>query len=455
MKKYRIYSLFLGLLLTLTILTPSPVHATGTPEFTVAAQSAVLLDAVYDEVLFDQNAHTKAYPASTTKVVTALIVLDAIAEGTLTLDQMIDCPPGALENLHANGSTANIKVGEALSVRDLLYCLLLPSANEAGNILAYAVSGDIPTFVQQMNTRAKALGAENSNFMNTHGLHEPNHYTTAYDMAIIFQTALEYDIFRTIISTPRYQTATTSLSESRDFINSNGLISRQYYTSYFYENAIGGKTGSTPEAGKCLVNLSEKGDEVLISVIFGAEVLEFPDGSREQQNFTETVRLTEWGLKNFHRVTLSSDDTPVASLPVTLSQETDEILVLPVGEITRTLPVSIDIDNLDETIVFFNPSVEAPIEKGQILGTLTISHEGTEYGTLDLVALNDVARSDFLYYKEELATFFVEWGMRLLIGAVATLALLITLRILYVRKNRRHNRSRNRSRSGYGGRGRR
>ena len=450
MKNYRTSSLFLSSLVFIALLLPLPSHATEEPELVIAAKHAILVDATHGEILFEQSAHDKAYPASTTKIMTALIVLDAVDDGTITLDQMVTCPPEALEGLSIYGSTQNIKAGETMSVQDLLYCLMLPSANEAGNILAYAVSGDIPSFVQQMNNRSKELGTTNTNFVNTSGLHDDNHYTTAYDLSLIFEEAMNNDTFYDIVSTALYTTAATEYTAPRELINTNGLISRWYYDSYFYKNAVGGKTGTTPEAGTCLVTLSEQGDEVLISVILGSQSLKKPDGTiRERQNFTETVRLTEWGFDNFERVTLSSEDTPVASIPVTLSQEVDEILVRPVGSISRTLPVSLDLENLDEEIVFFENPVQAPITEGQVLGTLTISHQGTEYGTLDLVALRDVELSQFLYYKNQVEVFFSTWGTELMLGSVSSAALLITLRILFVRKKRN-----SRSYSAHGGRGR-
>lgn len=145
-------------------------------------------------------------------------------------------------------------------MEQLLYCLLLPSANEAGNILAVAVDGSIEAFVEHMNTRAKELGCKGTHFVNPHGLHDPDHYTTAYDISLYMTEALKHELFRTIIHTATYVLPATAHMGEQTFYNTNALISNFHYSGYVYDKCIGGKTGTTDEAGRCLVAAAESGD---------------------------------------------------------------------------------------------------------------------------------------------------------------------------------------------------
>ena len=285
MKKYRFLTLFLVIPMLFSLLS-LPVAALDEPELQCA--NAILVDANYGEVLYEKNADEKAYPASITKVMTALLVLDAIEAGKLTGDTMVTATSSALQGLSIYGSTANIKAGETMSVENLLYCLLLPSANEAANILAEAVDGDVATFVAHMNQKASELGCTGTHFANSNGLHDENHYTTAYDISLFMTAALKYDLFRQIISTPSHTVPATNLSGERFFYNTNALISNLYYAGYVYDKCIGGKTGTTDEAGRCLAAAAESGDTLLVSVILGSGVVAFPDGTQKQGQFTES-----------------------------------------------------------------------------------------------------------------------------------------------------------------------
>jgi len=435
MKKYRLRSAFVTILMLLSVVAPFPARAIEAID--INAKYAILVDAAHGEILYDKNSREQAYPASITKVMTALLVIEAIEAGSLSLDTMVTCSDTAWNGLSIYGSTADIQPGEALSVEDLLYCLMLPSANEAANILAEAVSGDVEAFVALMNRRAGELNCEGTHFSNSHGLHDDDHYTTAYDIALFFAEAMGHEIFQTIVSTKVYETAATGRKDPRLYYNTNPLISTWYYTGYYYNKCTGGKTGTTPEAGGCLVSAAEDKGGYLISVVLGAETVTKEDGTTDRPQYSESQRLFTWGFKNFAERTISPGDDPVASITVSLSQEADQVLVRPDGSITCVLPVDVSLDAIESEIHLFSDSVEAPVAAGQLMGTITLSYEGTEYGTLDLVALNDVERSDFLYKKQQIIDFFQSYGKALLTLAVAVVILLTALRIAYVRKQRR------------------
>ena len=434
MKKYRIPALLLSLVLMLNLLV-LPAAAIEEPE--LQCTHAILVDANYGEVLYDKKADEKAYPASITKVMTALLVLEAIDSGKLTKDQQITAGPTTLQDMSGNYSTANLEPGDVLTVEQLLYCLLLPSANEAGNILAVAVDGSIEAFVEHMNTRAKELGCKGTHFVNPHGLHDPDHYTTAYDISLYMTEALKHELFRTIIHTATYVLPATAHMGEQTFYNTNALISNFHYSGYVYDKCIGGKTGTTDEAGRCLVAAAESGDTLLISVILGSGVVD-PNGAKRQGQFTESTKLLKWGFDNFRRVTISQGSDPVDKVAVTLSRQADEVMVKPEGEVVRTLPKDLDPSLIETTIHLNSDTVEAPVEEGQVLGTMTLSYEGTDYGSLDLVAVTSVERSELLYKKAQVMAFFQNFGVRVAAVIILILVVAVLLKVLVFRKERRY-----------------
>lgn len=184
MKKKDFFSIFfLPLLLLLAF--PSSALDIDYPEIT--ASYAFLADAKHDEVLFTQNAYDKAFPASTTKIMTGYLVCLAIDQGIVSLDTMITATEDSTVDLSIYGSSQVISPGETMSVQDLLHCLLVASANEAGNILAIEIAGDLQSFIQSMNDKAAELDCTGTQYRNTHGLHDDEHYTTAYDLYLIFK----------------------------------------------------------------------------------------------------------------------------------------------------------------------------------------------------------------------------------------------------------------------------
>lgn len=445
MKKYR----FLSLLLLLALLLPGAALALDDPG--VEATAALLVDADHDVVLYEYNAHEKRYPASITKVMTALLTLEAVDRGELALSDMITAPPGIHNGLSADSSTANIKSGEIMSLENLLYCVLLPSANEACNVLAYVVAGGVDEFVALMNQRAAELGMTGTHFTNTHGLHDDDHYTTAWDIWLMSREAMKHETFREIVSTKQYTVPATNVSEQREFYNTNGLITAMKYSGYLYQPAIGIKTGSTGQAGLCLVSAAVQDGRTLYCVVLGAELAHQPDNSYKRMNFVESSRLLEWGFDNFSYRTILESSDPVAQIEVTLS-DTDHVLVRPEGTLSALLPNDLDLSEFTQTVTLDAESVEAPVTEGQVLGKITLTYDGEEYGTLDLVALNDVERSELLYRIDRVEKFFANPWVKV---AIAALILFILVLIIACSIHGKKRRRRTRSYVGYGGRRRR
>ena len=453
MKKYRLFALVLVVSIMTPLLLPFQSLALEPPEF--HGKNAILVDANYDEVLYEVGGHDKVYPASITKVMTALLTLEAIESGKLTAQTQITASATAA-TIPKGSSTANIKAGEVLTVEQLLYCLLLPSANEAAQILAETVGGDIDTFVGMMNDKAKELGCENTHFANPHGFHDPDHYTTPYDITLFMKAAMEYDLFQKIVTSPNYTIPATNLSEQRTVRNTNALTSNWTYTGYLYTPGTGGKTGSTDEAGKCLVETAKKGDTYLISVVMGEpETITLADGSEKVAQFYDTIQLLNWGFENFQRTVISEDSEVVAKVNVTLSTQSDQVMVRPSGSIARTLPKDVKVDEMEKVINLFNDTVEAPVEKGQLLGTMRLLYQGEEYGTLDLIADSSVERSELLYRLDRIQKFFQNWWVKLLLVIVVVAVVALLLRIFVFSKRRRYAGAGASRRGRYSGRRRR
>jgi len=456
MKKRRLLSVFLLLGLALTMLAPQ--RAAALDEIEIDARAALLVEANTGEILYAKNIHQENYPASITKVMVALLVFEAIDEGRLTMDTPVTASETAAAALPAGATTANIQPGEVLTVEQLLYCLLIPSANEAGNILAEAVSGSIEAFVARMNGRARELGCENTHFVNPHGLHDDDHYTTAWDIYLITAEALKHDRFLEICNSKSYELPPTNLSAKRTFHSTNYLISNWYALGYLYNGAQGIKTGTTPEAGRCLVSSAVRGSRRLISVVLGAERVQQPNGKYLVKCFSETARLFDYGFDNFTSKTILTASEPIREVPVTLSGEANYVVVHPAETLKRMLPNDLAPEDLTRTVTLHSESVEAPVAAGDELGTITLSHGDTVYGTVPLLALTDVSASWVLVAQRDALAFLAQKWVKLAgLGLVLLILLIAVLRIALSNRRRRYGRRRRQdySRTGYRGRRRR
>lgn len=452
MKKYRLVSLLVTLVLLAGILSPV-VHAAQAPEITAGA--ALLMDAANDEVLYDKNAYDRMYPASLTKVMTALLVLEAVDEGRLSLDQIVTASTTFTAGLSANGSTQDIKPGEQMSLRDLLFCLLVASANESANILAEVVDGTVPVFVERMNRRAEELGCVGTHFANPHGLHDDDHYTTAHDIYLIARTAMENETFRQIVATRSHEIPATNMHKARLFYSTNALLVTWFYReSYIYDKAIGIKTGTTDEGGYCLLSAAQNGEDYLISVVLNAPILEKEGGGSDRRQFTESRELFKWGFSNFVRREIVDTATPLAQVNVTLSK-TDHVLVRPAHQLERTLPRDLKLEDIKQEITLDAESVQAPVEAGQALGKLILTYEGQELGSVDLVSVSAAERSVLLYRLNQIGSLFRHTAVKLIFGILILVLALFILRRFVLRPRSRYGSRYSGRRRNYNGRRRR
>lgn len=434
---------------------PEPEEPEG---FHIAAKAALLADPDTDEILYEQDAHERLYPASVTKIMTCLLVLEAIENGKLSRNTVLTASEAAITAVPPDGSNVGIQVGEELPVDELLYCIMLSSANEGCNILAEAVDGSIEAFVEHMNQKARDLGCEDTNFRNANGLPDVNHYTTAWDLYLITKEARTHADFMPLVDTIYHQVPATNMSEPRELYTTNYLISSYKTNYYIYQGAHGIKTGSTSAAGYCLVSSATKNDRNVLSVVLGAERVVSPDITLTY-SFIETAKLFDYGFDNFERRVILGADELVGEVGVELSQQQNSVKVHPAQEIERLLPVEMNPNkDIDRIITYEAESVEAPVVKGQVMGTITLQRGDTVYGTVDLLADEDVSLSKLLEFRKNLLEFLHKPIVWIAVGGAGALIIfLVILRtVLKFRKQHYSSRSTRRSRvssnSGYRGR---
>ena len=418
----------------------------------IQAKAALLVDANTGNIVYAKNEHEELYPASLTKIMTALLVLEAVDSGKLSLDQQLTASD-TITQLDSDGSSAGIQVGEIMTVEQLLYCMLVVSANEACVILAEAVSGDVDTFVDAMNAKAQALGCENTHFVNPTGLHDSQHYTSAWDLYLITKEAMKHEDFMRICDTGDITLPATNLSEARSLHSTNYLISVWRSRGYYNTDAHGIKTGSTDAAGHCLVSSASKGSLSFISVMLGCEQLHLEGNEIRTMSFYETNRLFNWAFENFAYQTVLTSDEILKEVAVSLSK-IDHVTVHPAEDVEVLLPKGLAAEDLERTVTLKSDPVEAPISAGDVLGTVTLSYDGTDYATVDLLALNDVEASRILTFWRDVKEFFSQTAVKVIgiILLVAVVALLLW-KLVFGRRRYRYGRSVNfRSRRGYRGR---
>lgn len=457
MKTKRFLALFLVLILSFCLVPPALADEPALPKAPdINCQAALLVDYNTGLPLYTKNEHQEMYPASLTKIMTALLVLEAVDSGKLSLTDSLTASRSAMTTgLDEDGSNAGIQEGEIMTVEQYLTCMLVVSANEACNVLAEAVSGSVSAFVEAMNAKAQALGCENTHFVNASGLHDPQHYTSAWDLYLITRAAMEHEDFMRICDTGKAVIPATNLSEERTLHTTNYLIDVWRSRGYINADAHGIKTGSTDAAGHCLVSSAIRGSLHFVSVALGGERKTLEDGEIRTYSFYDTNQLFKWAFENFSYQTIAMETEEIQEVPVELSK-TDHVTVHPAGDAEVLLPKTLSPELLERDIEL-QSSVDAPVSAGQKLGTMTLSYDGTTYATLDLVASFDVEASRLKTLLRSIQDFFSKTSVRV-VGIIVLLLLILLLvwKVFLSRRRYRYGRSvGRRRRSSYRGRWRR
>ena len=351
-------------------------------------------------VIFSRNETTRTAPASLTKIMTALLVLEHCTDFT----EVVEAPAYCLELLYGTGSSnAGIRIGERLTVEQLLYCLLLNSANEAATILADYVAGSQEAFVDRMNEKARELGCGDTHFVNVHGLDEEGHYTTASDIAKIARCALDKDfkgaaLFEKIIATVTYELpANNKHDAARTLLTTNRMLNK-YYPDYYSPYVNGVKTGSTDLAGDCIVARASRGGYNYLCVVMrGQKAVVGKDTYLKNTAFVDAKALLDWTFANIRLRQVTEKGKAVAGVPVEMARDVDYLQLVPAEDVYALVPEGIDSGNVYVEPIDIPGSVTAPIERGQVIASARVLYAGEEFARVPLVAAEDISRSAMLY----------------------------------------------------------
>lgn len=355
-KLLKILSALIASFVTLTAV----ITAEGGKPY-VSASSAVLIDADSGRVIFEKNAHVKRGMASTTKIMTALVAIECgDLEGTVKIPR---------EAVGVEGSSLYLTENEELTLRQLLYALMLRSANDAATAIAITVGGSVREFAEMMNRRAAEMGLENTHFENPHGLDAKDHYTTAYELAVITAEALKNETFRQIASTVSQALPQNGIPDRRVVVNHNRLLRS-------YKGCIGVKTGFTKRCGRCLVSAAERDGVTLIAVTLNA-----PD------DWSDHARMLDHGFSEFEGVTLTAEH--IKGTAAVVGGSSEGVKYSCVGELTISVRRGSDI----ETVIEINRFYYAPINEGDVLGRAVFYEGDEEIGSLPIVANETVPRA--------------------------------------------------------------
>lgn len=446
--------IILAILLNFGALAASPEdYDAASPQYLSAdhlyGQAAILMDADSGDILFSKNERVRMHPASTTKIMTLLLGI----ESGYPLDQQIAIPQAAAD-IASDSTLVPVFPGETMTFGDLLTGFMLNSGNDGANAVAVLVSGSVDNFVELMNRRAAEIGCLDTHFANAHGYTADDHYTTAYDMALITKTAMQNEAFREIVAKGR---DTIVVNERGELIVGTKRLMQIEDSQYYYENCIGVKSGTTSAAGSCYVGAAEKDGAVLISVTFKA--------SQDGQRYIDTQRMFDYGWTCYDTYTLDQmydvSSSRIASFVISNASEDDPFggrLDLDIAQISNTdylrmvernnpdaLTGAVE-DFISRTKVEITHSLAAPISMGEIIGNFSY-YDATTGNTVTakLVAGRDVAQRIERASLTDYFPFLKIFSNQLFLILLGLLVILIVL-IIILAISRRVARQRRRRR---------
>lgn len=360
------------------------VPLAGSDKMLETAQSAFVYEMNSETIVYAYNPDLKMLPATLSKVLVAMIICERgnlDDRVTISMREISNLPPGAIDE--------KLKEGEQLSVRDLLYCMMLSGANDACLALAEYIAGDEKSFVKIMNERAAELGCTNTYFVNCHGLDNTEQYTTARDLARIVMAAIENDDFREVFAANSYTVAETNKSEERKLKSTNYLREETIVPKFNDDRVTGGKSGATDYGGRCLVATAEDGDMSMIYIIMGAVARISSRGTPEYYgNYEEMIELLEFGFSGFRHIQLLYEGQAFTQFPVADAENV--VIAEPKVYMTCTLPKETQYKNLIIKYSVANGGLSAPIKAGEKVGSVQLWYQSSCLAEVDLFAMHDV-----------------------------------------------------------------
>ena len=370
----KLASLIMAILIAIMPMNLSFANEDNAP-LSVSSKSAILMDVGSGQILYEKNAHDKLPPASVTKVMTMLLICEALDSGKITLDDSVQI----IENAASmGGSQIFLEAGEVQKVDTLLKGIAVASANDGCVAMAEYIGGSVESFVDMMNAKAKELNMKDTNFVNTNGLPVDNHYTSAHDIAIMSRELLKHDVISKYLTTWMDQVVVGKKQITVGLANTNKLIKH-------YQGATGVKTGFTQQAKYCLSASAKRGDTHLVAVTLGAET--------SPERFKDATSLLNFGFANYESVKLCSKNDNIATLTLDKADE-QKINLVAKEDLSVLIKKGGNKDFTRKIKVNENPTI--PIKKGTNLGYVEIYQGKTLVGKVDLVNTKDIQKASYL-----------------------------------------------------------
>lgn len=368
MKKMAAYLILICAIAFSSIIV-QPVQAA---ELNLEAESAILVDAHSGQILYEKDPHKKMYPASMTKLMTLVLAMEALDAGKVKLEDVVTASENAASY---KGSRIFLSAGEQFTFYEYLLGVALASGNDASVAVAEHIAGSHEGFVEFMNQKAAQLGMKNTNFVNCNGLHDDNHYTTAYDFSLLALEALRFPKLREICTVKHYRIRENT--KPFQFDNKNKLL-------WWYEGADGFKTGWTEDAKYCFTGTAERNGLRFVSVVMGVK--------QSKGQFRDTMALFNWGYSQYTFKDFYGADESLAQVKVGKGLK-DQVNAIPVKKVGLTVKKGED-KNLTTHLELL-PIVNAPVKKGQLLGYIAILKDGQELSRTDLVAAEEISKGSW------------------------------------------------------------
>lgn len=372
-----------------------------------------------DEVLFSVGTDERVYPTSTVKLMTGIVAIEELGDD---LSRQVTITGEMLSKVA--GNNVGLMAGEVVTVEQLLYAMLVNSANDAAIVLAYAAGGSVEAFVDKMNEKANTLGAYKTYYANPTGMHNDAMVTTVADTAIIAKYAYTLPLFMEIVSTPKYVMEATNLSDYRNIYNRNCLLSKYYNVNYPYPRATGMNAGATTQGGYAICATAEESSTGLsyLAIVMGADEV---DGAI--YSYVNAIKLFEWAFRNYDYIEVLSADRIICELPVRLSSTLDYVTLVPSETIEVYLPTTVNVErDIRYSYNTYEDAMDAPIATGEEAGTITVLMGDRILGSCTLVTTSSVARSEFLYFLARVRQFSQSRFF------IATVVSAVVLSVVYV-----------------------
>jgi len=371
-KRFIIFFLIINLIVVLSI----NCTALAQTQPDIKSPSAVLIDAGTGTVLFEKNSHQRLEPASITKIMTLILAFEALDQGKVKPEDKIKVSERAWKT---GGSQVFLGPGEEQTLETLLKCITVASANDASVAVAEYIGGSVDGFVKMMNDRANVLGLQDTNFMNPHGLSEQNHYTSAYDIAIMARELVRHPRFFTWSTVwMDYLEHTDKERDATMLANTNKLLGK-------YEGLDGVKTGFHQKAGYCFAGTAKRGDFRLISVVMNAE--------NSNQRFEDTVKLLDYGFGHFNSVLIVKKGSVQKNIPVEKGMSQNVNIV---AESDLSILTEKGKESGINTKIEAPDKLSAPLKKGQVVGKIIAEQDGKKIGEVKLVISQDIKKAGVL-----------------------------------------------------------